>query len=175
MASILLKSGRICDFQCKCNYLKNEKLFLNCLLHFWNLHQILNILRKEMMVIANVFPKLQTVKIFVRPLCEKLCFGTRFDSQHIKMSQKLPKSPWDNFFHVFSSFWEKLISQMSPRLFPEILGVFPNILTADGKLSVQDQENLPLPMQMLLSEKRKNFSQYFVPFLKSTSNFKHFE
>ena len=45
------------------------------------------------MVIANVFPKLQTVKIFVRPLCEKLCFGTRFDSQHIKMSQKLPKSP----------------------------------------------------------------------------------
>ena len=64
---------------------------------------------------------------------------------------------------------------MSPRLFPEILGVFPNILTADGKLSVQDQENLPLPMQMLLSEKRKTFSQYFVPFLKSTSNFKHFE
>ena len=64
---------------------------------------------------------------------------------------------------------------MSPRLFPEILGVFPNILTVDGKLSVQDQENLPLPMQMLLSEKRKTFSQYFVPFLKSISNFKHFE
>ena len=34
---------------------------------------------------------------------------------------------------------------------------------------------MQLPIQMQLSEKRKTFSQFFVPFLESTSNFKYFE
>ena len=45
------------------------------------------------MVTADVFRKLQTVKNLVRPLCKKRRFGTRFDSQHVKVSQKLPKLP----------------------------------------------------------------------------------
>ena len=39
-----------------------------------------------MIVIANVFPKLPTVKNFVRPLSRKRRFGTRLDSQHVKAS-----------------------------------------------------------------------------------------
>ena len=46
-----------------------------------------------MMVIANVFPKLKTVKNFVIPLCENPRFGTRFDRQHVKVPQKLAKFP----------------------------------------------------------------------------------
>ena len=42
-----------------------------------------------MILIANVFPKLETVKIFVTPLSKKRCFRTRFDSQHVKASQIL--------------------------------------------------------------------------------------
>ena len=53
--------------------------------------------------------------------------------------------------------------------------VFVNRLTADGKYPVQDCENLQLPIQMQLSEKRKTFSEFFVLFLESTSNFKDFE
>ena len=83
MASILFKVVRICKSQFKCNYLKNQKLFLNFLFDLWNLHQILNILKKNMMVIANVLPKLQTVDILVRPLSEKSRFRTRFDIQHV--------------------------------------------------------------------------------------------
>ena len=45
------------------------------------------------MVIANAFPKLKTVKIFVRPLSKKRRFRTRLDSQHVKVSQILAKSP----------------------------------------------------------------------------------
>ena len=45
------------------------------------------------MVIANVFRKLETVNKFIRPLCENPRFGTRFVSQHVKVSQKLAKSP----------------------------------------------------------------------------------
>ena len=64
---------------------------------------------------------------------------------------------------------------MSPLVTDEILGVFVNTLTADGKYPVQGCENLQLPIQMQLSDKQNNFSQFFVPFLESTSNFKHFE
>ena len=64
---------------------------------------------------------------------------------------------------------------MSPLVFDEILGLLVNILTADDKYPFQDWKNLQLPIQIKLSEKRKIFSPFFVPFLESTYNFKHFE
>ena len=64
---------------------------------------------------------------------------------------------------------------MSPLVLRKILGVFFKTSTGDGKYSDQDCENLPLGIQMQLSKKRKNFSQFLVPFLKYTSNFKRFE
>ena len=64
---------------------------------------------------------------------------------------------------------------MSPLVLGEMLEVFVNTLPVDGKYPVQGCENLQLPIQMQLSEKRKTFSEFFVPFLESTSNFKHFE
>ena len=39
-------------------YLRQWTHSQNFSLHFWNLHQILNILKKKMTFIANVFPKL---------------------------------------------------------------------------------------------------------------------
>ena len=64
---------------------------------------------------------------------------------------------------------------MSPLVLRKILGVFANTLIAHWKYIVQDYENLPLPIQIEPSEKVKTFSQFFVPFLESKSNFKHFE
>ena len=64
---------------------------------------------------------------------------------------------------------------MSPLVLGEVLVVFVNRSTADGRYPVQDCENLQLAIQIQLSEKRKYFIEFFVPFLESTSNFKHFE
>ena len=64
---------------------------------------------------------------------------------------------------------------MSALVLSEFLVVFGNRLTPDGKYPVQDCENLQLPIQMQLSQKRKGSAQFLVPFLESTSNFKHFE
>ena len=64
---------------------------------------------------------------------------------------------------------------MSPITLGEILEMFVNALTADGKYPVQGCENLQRAIQMQLSEKEKNFSQLFVPFLNFTSKFKHLE
>ena len=46
-----------------------------------------------MIVIAKVFPKLQTLKILLRPLSKKRRFRTRIESQHVKAPQILAKSP----------------------------------------------------------------------------------
>ena len=71
---------------------EKRKSFLQILFHFWNLHQILNILKEKMIVMTNAFPKLQTVKNLVRTLSKRRRFTARFDSQHVKALQTLAKS-----------------------------------------------------------------------------------
>ena len=51
-----------------------------------------------------------------------------------------------------------LIWKMSLLVLGEILWVLVNPSTLDGEYPVQDCENLQLPIQMQLSEKRKTFS-----------------
>ena len=120
MASVLFKIVRISHSQFKCNYLKNKKLFLNFLFHLWNLHQIFNILKQKMMVVVNVFPKVQTVKNLLRPLSKKRHLRTRFHSQHVKASQIIAKSQWEHIYHVFSSISGKFIWKMFPLVLGEI-------------------------------------------------------
>ena len=50
-----------------------------------------------------------------------------------------------------------------------------NTLTANYECSRSDRENLPLPIQMQLSKKPKNFCGVFFAFLESTLNFQCFE
>ena len=64
---------------------------------------------------------------------------------------------------------------MSALVLDEIVGVFLNTLTSDGKYPVEGCENFQLPFQTQLSEKRKTVAQLFVPFLHSTSNSEHFQ
>ena len=108
-------------------------------------------LEKKKIVIANVFPKLQTVKDLVRPLSKNHRFRTSFKSQHVKGSQTLKKSAREHFYQIFSSMRVEMISKISALLKFEIIGVFVNTLTADYKYPVPNCENLPFPIQMQLS------------------------
>ena len=99
---------------------EKQKNFHTFLLSFCNLHQILSILKKKIMVLANVFLKLLTVKNFVTPLCKKHRFGTRLDSRNVKVPKILAKSPWECFYYLFSSIWRKLIWKISPLGLGEI-------------------------------------------------------
>ena len=164
----------ICSFLFKCNYLKNGKVFLNFLFHLWNLHQILNIFGKKMIVIANVFPKLQTVKEFVKKLARKRRFRNSFDSQNVNGCQTLVKPAWEHFYSIFGSLRREMPWKISLLFKFEILGVFVNTLTADGKYPVWDCENLKFRIQLQLSSNQKTFSHFFVPFMESSSNFKYF-
>ena len=117
-----------------------------------------------MIIRANVFPKLQTVKILIRPLCKKRPLKKGFDSQHLKASQILAKSLWERFYHVFSSLAGKLIWRMCPLILGQIVGVFANTLTADGKHPIEDWENFLLPVQMQLSDNWKFFLNFLFHF-----------
>ena len=151
MTSILLGIVRTCRSLFKGVYLKNEKHFPHFMFHLWYLHQIWNIFAKRMIVIATVFPKLQTVKDLVKPLSNMCGFTTSFDSQHVKWSQTLVKRGWEIFYHIFWSLWREMIWEISPLLNLEILGVFVHTLTADDKYPFRDCENFKFPIQMKLS------------------------
>ena len=49
------------------------------------------------------------------------------------------------------------------------------MLTANYEYSRSNTDNLPLPVQMQLSEKLETFSRFFIAFLESALNFEHFE
>ena len=57
----------------------------------------------------------------------------------------------------------------------KILRLFVNTLTDHDKYSLLYRDNLTQPIQILLSQKQKTFSEFFSAFLKSTLNFEHFQ
>ena len=56
-----------------------------------------------------------------------------------------------------------------------MLGLFVNTLSEDDKYCLLYKDNSSQPIQILLSQKQKTFSQFFSPFLKSTLNSEHFQ
>ena len=50
-----------------------------------------------------------------------------------------------------------------------------NTLTANYEYPRSNTDNLPLPVQMQLSEKLEIFSPFFIAILESALNFEHFE
>ena len=80
----------------------NPKPFLILLFHFCNLHQILNILEKKMIVIATFFRKLHTVKDLVRPLLKNSLSENPLTFNMLKgtkLLQNLHEGTFITFFH----------------------------------------------------------------------------
>ena len=80
---------------------RKQKLFLNFLVHFWNLVSILNIFKKKMTLIAEVFPKLQRPKNNVRSISIKTRFKGSFKNKHGKCVKTLFKFAWKNLYHIY--------------------------------------------------------------------------
>ena len=57
----------------------------------------------------------------------------------------------------------------------KFLRLLVKTLTDDDKYSLLYRDNLMQPIQILLSEKPKIFSEFFSAFSKSTLNFEHFQ
>ena len=90
------------------------------------------------------------------------CFWKPFGSESVNESQKLLKSV-------------KLSQKKSYSVRSEILRLIVNMLTTNDEYSGSYRENLPLPIQMQLSDQLKTFSEIFIAFLETTVRFKCFE
>ena len=130
----------------RCNFLENEKLFLNFFLHFWNLVSILNVFKKKMTLIAEVFPKLRSPKNKVRSISIKSRFKGSFKKQHGKCAQTLLKFAWQNLYHIYWSLWRQLTFKKSLLVICKISRLFPNTLSVDGKYSLLNRDNLMQPI-----------------------------
>ena len=133
----------------------------------------MNILKKKMTLIAEVFPKLRSPKNKVRSMSIKSRFKGSFKKQHGKCAQTLLKFAWQNLYHIYWSLWRQLTFKKFLLVICKISRLFPNTLSADGKYSLLNRDSLTQPIQMQLSPKQKTFSEFFWSFLKSTWNFEH--
>ena len=130
---------------------------------------------RNILMLPYVFSKLPTVKRTVTQMFKYHRVIAPFYGQHVKRSKTLVKCPWEYFYKFSLSLCSKLTWESSLLLIFELLRVFIKTLTADHKYSLCYIWNLQVLWQMQLSKKLKPFSQFFSPFLKSSSNFEHFE
>ena len=128
-----------------------------------------------MTLIAEVFPKLWSPKNKVKSMSIKSRCKGPFKKQHGKCPQTLFKFAWQKLYHNYWSLSRQLILKKFLSVISKISRLFPNTLSADGKYSLLNRDNLTQPIQMQLSRKQKTFYEYFGAFLKSCLNFEHFQ
>ena len=168
----------ICTIFCnifKRYYLKNGRLFLDILLPFLNVHEIYNILKKTMSVLAWLFPKLLFPKEVATETSRRSCFRTPFGNQRLNGFQTPLKVTRQHYYPFFRWISGKLSWKKTDLLWSKILRLFAKTLTAHDKSPCRNMQNLLQQIQTLLSWKRKTFSGFFIAFLKCAWNLQHFE
>ena len=78
-------------------------------------------------------------------------FRRSVEKQHGKCPQTLFKFERQNLYHIYSSLGSQLSYKKSLLVICKISNLFPNTLSADGKFSHLDRENLAQRIQMELS------------------------
>ena len=175
MTSIAAAICRIFSNNFKRYYLKNGRLFLDFLLHIWNVQEIYNTFKKRMSVLASWFPKLLFRKEIATETSRRYYFKTPFGNQRVNGFQTPLKVARHHYYRFFPWISGKLSWKKIALLWSKIWRLFANTLTADDKNPCSNMQNFLQQLQTLLSEKRKAFSGYFIAFLKCAWNLEHFE
>ena len=108
-------------------------------------------------------------------MSKKSRFKRSCGKQHGKRAQTLLKFAWQHLYHIYWSLWRQLTFKKFLLVICKISRLFPNKLSADGKYSLLNRDNLTQPIQMQVSRKEKTFSEFFSAFLKSNLNIEHFQ
>ena len=124
----------------------------------------MNIFKKKMTLIAEVFPKLRTPKYMVTSMSKKFLLKGSFGKQHGKRAQTLLKIAWQHLYHVYWSLWRQLTCKKSVLVICKISRLFPNSLSSYGEYSLFNRGNLMERISMQLSPKQKTFSELFLHF-----------
>ena len=128
-----------------------------------------------MTLIGDVFSKLRTQRKLVRSTPKKSRFKGSFEKEHGKCAQTLLKCQGLLLYGIYWSLWGQLSYKGSLLVICKISRLFINTLSADGKYSLLNRDNLTQPIQMQVSRKQKTFSELFSSFSKSSLTFEHFQ
>ena len=175
MTSIPVAICRIFCNNFKRYYLKNAKLFQDFLLHFWNVHEIYNILTKRMSVLASLFPKLLFRKEVATETSKRSRFKTPFGNQRVNAFQIPLKVARHHYYPFFPWISGKLSWEKTALLWSKIWRLFANTLTADEKHCCRNMQDFLQQLQRPLSQKPKTFSVFFIAFLKYAWNLTYLE
>ena len=128
-----------------------------------------------MSVIAKLYPKLLFRKEVATETSRRSCFRTPLGNQNVNGIQTPLKGARHHYYPFLPWTSGKLSCEKTALLWLKILRLFFNTLTADDKYSCRNMQNFLQQLQTLLSEKRKTFSRFFIPFLKCAWNLEPFE
>ena len=105
---ILVIMKRLSRNMFKRHYLQHCKNFLKFFIHFYNLHKILRILKKKITFMVEIFLRLMSPRNMVTWMPDSSCLRTPLQSQRVHVSQTLPKSLRQHFYHNFLLTTDKL-------------------------------------------------------------------
>ena len=128
-----------------------------------------------MTLIADVFPKLRTPKNMVRSLPKKSHFRGSIEKQHIKCFKLLLKFEGQLLYPIYRSLENQFSYKKALLIICKIEKLFPKTLSADGKYSLLDIDNLTQRIKMRLSQKQKTFGEFFSSILKSSFNLEYLQ
>ena len=123
---------------------------------------------------AFVFPRLPTPKRWLGKCLKSLVSEDPSTSNMVNVPKYCPNlhhMTFILFYITVKSFELEKVSLIGCQ----ILGLVVNTLGVAEKYLVFNRDNLTMQVQMQLSQKQKSFSQFYLAFLNSSLNFKHFE
>ena len=126
----------------------------------------MNVFKKKLTLLANVFPKLRTRKEGVSKVFKKWRFTVAFDKQDGKGTQRHLKSSRRHRYHTY--WWPIRIFSLKKSLLVicKMLRLFLNTFTADDKYSPLHRDNFTQPIQIRLSRTKIFFLRSFRQFWK---------
>ena len=127
-----------------------------------------------MSVLAWFFPKLLFRNEVATETSRWSFFRTPFGNQRINWFETPLKVARHHYYPFSASISGKLSWKKTALFWSSILRLFANTLTADDKYSCRNMQNFVQELQTLLSQKRKTFSWFYIPFLQCAWNLQYF-
>ena len=135
----------------------------------------MNILKIRVTLIPYLFLRVLPAKNVVTYMCKNSRFRLPFQKEHGKRVSTLFKFERQNLYHIYWSRRRQFSCKKSLLVLWKSSRLFVNTTSAVDKCSLPNRDNLMQPIHRILSQKLKNFSQFFLRFLKSHLNLEHFQ
>ena len=122
----------------------------------------MNIFKKKMTLIAYLFVRLRPATYLVRYMCKRSHFRLPFQKEHGKLVLTLFNLERKHPYNIYWSTGRQLSSEKSLLVIWESLRPFLKTMSAVGKSSLPNRDNLMQAIHMQFSQKLKTFCSFIL-------------